>query len=449
MRIAPRSLRGLTAVFLALFLATTVLAAAGTYWATRSTIRTLVDRRIASESLELAPPGARLSRAELMRRMIDVAKQRDTADLGLLLIDPSGRAIIGNTHLTRPVPIGFSSLDDEDSIEGLSAGRIYVRDVGAGMRLAVFGETEPIDDYRSARRQIYLIAFGAIIVVVLLGLLLFRRLIGRRIREVRDTAQSIIDGDLSRRVPLEGDGGEFDQQAAAFNRMLDRVDQLMTEIRFVSNNISHEMRTPLARLRNELSSLENRADGDPLQEAIAQAREQVDDLLGMFAAMLRIAEIESGSRRAGFTTVDLNALVESVVETVAPLARERDQQIAVAMPDALALGGDRQLLAQALINLCENAVRHTPPGTSIRISADRRSTEITLTVADNGPGIPEDQRTVVMQRFGRTEHGRRQSGHGLGLPLVNAIVRLHRGTMKLTDGDPGLSIVITLPIQGG
>lgn len=445
MTLAPRSLHGLTVAFLALFLAVTTIAGFGTFHAARTAINRLVDRRIALESYQIAPRGARVARDDLRRRIAELTGRRDTADLGILLTDGQGRAIAGNTRFTRAIPIGFSSLDKADSIEGLSAGRVFVRPVAGNMRLTVFAETEPIDDYVAARRLIYIAGFGAIILVVLAGLLTFRSLVGRRIAEVRQTAESIIEGDLSRRVPVFGDGGEFDQQAAAFNRMLDRIGVLVGEVRNVSNDIAHEMRTPLARLRNALAVLELDAEAEPVHARLQLARQQADELLAMFSAMLRIAEIDSGSRRSGFAPVDVSELAADVVEMVRPLAHERGQSIMLHAARA-PMHGDRQLLLQMMANLAENAVRHTPDGTAICIDVARDDDAVKLTIADDGPGIAADQRAVVMRRFGRAGRPGETAGHGLGLPLADAIARLHHGSVRLEDAEPGLRIVVTLPV---
>ncbi|MCI4590429.1 HAMP domain-containing histidine kinase [Sphingobium sp. BYY-5] len=446
----PTSLRGLTIAFLALFLTVTLAAGFGTFFATLSMINVLVDKRIETESHTLAPAGTGTDREELRRRIVVMTSRRDTADLGMLLTDAQGHVIAGNSRFTRVPPLGFSSLSRRDRIEGLSAGRVLVRDIGGGMRLAIFAETEPIDDYFAVRRRIYVAGFGAIVVVVLAGLLLFHRLIGERIGQMRHTAESIVEGDLSRRVPIAGDGGAFDQQAAALNHMLDRMNMLMAEVRNVSNDISHELRTPLARLRNTLSLLEQQVEAAPIRDELRLATEQADELLGMFGAMLRIAEIESGSRRAGFQPLAIDALIEEMVDMVRPLAEEGGHPVMIGRCDAVSLTGDRQLLSQMLLNLLENAVRHTPDGTGISVSAEKRDSAVILTVADAGPGIAVDQRALVMRRFSRLDHSGQRSGHGLGLPLADAIVRLHRGTMTLEDGGPGLRpglrIVIRLPV---
>lgn len=442
----PVSLQGLTIVFLGLFLTVTLLAGFGTFFATLSMVDDLVDHRIESESLAIAPAGLRVNRAQLAHRILELTSQRDTGDLGMLLIDVQGRRIAGNATFTRALPLGFSALTRQDRIEGLTAGRVLMREIGGGMRLAVFAETEPIDNYVSGRRRIYIAGFGAIIIVVLTGLLLFRRLVGHRIEQMRLTAESIIDGDLSRRVPIAGDGGEFDRQAAAFNHMLDRMNMLMTEVRNVSNDISHELRTPLARLRNELALLEQREEAEPVRARLQLATAQADELMGMFGAMLRIAEIESGSRRTAFAPIDLPALIQDMVEMVQPLIDDRRQHLIVIRSSAMPLAGDRQLLSQLLLNLLENAARHTPEGSEIRITAERQGNSGCIIVTDNGPGVPAEQLALAMRRFGRLDRSRSASGHGLGLPLADAIARLHGGTLELADAGPGLQVTVSIPL---
>jgi signal transduction histidine kinase len=445
MSILPRSLRGLTIAFLALFLTVTILAGFGTFFATLSRINALVDKRIETESRTLAPDGVATSREELARRIDQLGNQRDTADLGLLLTDARGQWLAGNAHLDRHLPLGFSSLGKGDRIAGLSYGRAYVRDIGGGLRLAVFAETEPIEHYFAARQRFYLIGYGSIVVVVLFGLLLFRQLIKQRIADMRLTADSIIEGDLRQRVPIVGDGGEFDQQALAFNRMLDRISELMAEVRNVSNNISHELRTPLARLRNELALLEQRPEAEPIRADLEQATQQADDLLAMFAGLLRIAEIDSGDRRNAVTRLNLGDLAREIVELLQPVAGEHSQTLAAGICDTGSMEGDRQLLAQMLINLVENSLHHSPVGTAVKVAVTASPGAVEVVVEDNGPGIPADRRALVMRRFHRLDTGRRKNGHGLGLPLAAAIARFHRGTLELEDAGPGLRVVVRFP----
>ncbi|KQX25475.1 MULTISPECIES: sensor histidine kinase [unclassified Sphingomonas] len=441
-----RSLRALTAAFLLAFIAATGLTGVAVYRATHSTIATLVDRRIASVSGELAAMGTHSGTPELVRQIRALTGERDTGDLGLLLTSANGRVLAGNIRLRRPLPEGFSTVDRTLGLKGLSVGRALVRPIGDGLILTVVAETEPIDDYDSRRARIYLFGFGSIVLIVVAGVATFGLVIGRRIVAMRHTVEAIVDGDMQRRVPVDGSHSAFDQQAHAFNAMLDRIAALMAEISNVSNDIAHDLRTPLARLRGRLQALAGRAGDGGLADEIEAAIADSDELLAMFAAILRIAEIEGGARRAGFERIDLGTLVHHVATTMQPAAADAGRRLTDGEPAYLPVLGDRQLLAQALINLVENAIRHTPPGSRIGIAATRVGDAAAIVVEDDGPGIAAADRTRALRRFGRLDGSRGSGGHGLGLPLVESIVRLHRGSMRLEDAGPGLRVVIGLPL---
>jgi len=310
----------------------------------------------------------------------------------------------------------------------------------------VVAETEPFDSYREMRTRIYLIGFGSIILVVLGGMFAFALLVARRIGDQRATVDAIIAGNIRHRVPVTGSADEFDRQAAAFNRMLDRIAELMEAMRGQSNDIAHDLRTPLARLRGQLSAMVADARDDDQATRAAAALAQCDTLLAMFAALLRIAEIEGGERRAGFAPFDLSALVEEIATMMIPVAEDAGHRLSVAvdvaMPDFV---GDRQLLTQALVNLIGNAIKYGAAGGAIRVSLDACEDGVVLRVADDGPGIPPEDRARALRRFGRLDSSRAQAGHGLGLPLVAAIARLHGGRLVLDDAKPGLVVSLILP----
>ncbi|MCP3736088.1 ATP-binding protein [Sphingomonas sp. RP10(2022)] len=448
---APRSLRALTAIVVAALLATTVGTGAAIFTATHRTIVRLVDERIAAAAGAVAGeagprPTPVLPTPVLLRRLAALTRDRDTGDIGALLTDARGVAIGGNVTLRRRLPPGYASLRAGDGIKGLSAGRAYTRSVGDGRMLTMIAETEPFDDYGAARLRIYLIGFGSILLVVAIGLTGFSRLIARRIGAMRATAAAIVEGDLQRRVPTEGDGGPFDAQAEAFNAMLDRIAELMRGIAGVSSDIAHDLRSPLARLRGQLVQLERRAETPALREGLAAAIAQNDDILAMFAAILRIAEVEGGARRAGFADIDLSALAGEVSGMMAPVVEDGGRTLAVAALPPLPVRGDPQLLTQTLINLIGNATRHTPAGTRIVLAGGRRGTSGVLTLSDDGPGIADEDRALALRRFGRLDRSRSTAGHGLGLPLAAAIARLHGGALWLEDAAPGLRVVIEVPL---
>lgn len=444
-----RSLRALTLLFLALFLVATVGTGLATYFASSAAMQRLVDRRIAEESFQIAGRDETAPVEVIANRIAAEAGNRDSADLGMVLEDASGRHLAGNIHLRRTLPTGYSNLDRDEEIEGLTQGRAYVRNIGRGLRLVVIGETEPIDDYLSARKKSYILGYGSIMLVVVAGLIMFGKTVSGRILETRRIVDAIIDGDLRQRVPVAGTHDTFDQQAEAFNRMLDRITQLMAEIRNVTNDISHELRTPLARLRNQLALIQWREDAEPVRQPLGEAIAQADDLLAMFTAILRIAEVEGGARRAGFERLSLGEIAREVHELLEGIADESGHRLRLGCCDEAMLTGDRMLLTQMVVNLVENSIRHTPEGSTIELSVTEGPDEIRLTVVDDGPGIPDEDRAKVLRRFGRLDRSRRGEGHGLGLPLIDAIARLHGGSLQLADAGPGLAATVLLSTNHG
>lgn len=277
----------------------------------------------------------------------------------------------------------------------------------------------------------------------------------RRIEAINEVGREIMDGDLSRRVPSDGSGDEFDQLAVNLNRMLARIEALMASVRQVSDNIAHDLRTPLSRLHTKLSQLR---DTDLPAESAANVDDAINDaeeLLSAFNALLRIARVESGSRRAAFADVNLVPLLQDVAELYEPLCADKHQILDVrpAMPAAvdaesaqqdLRVHGDRDLLFQALANLLDNAIKYTPEGGRILLQAAATEEALEITLSDTGPGIPAELRRKVLQRFYRIDASRSAPGHGLGLSLVQAIAQLHGAALRLEDGNPGLRVVLRL-----
>ncbi len=254
-------------------------------------------------------------------------------------------------------------------------------------------------------------------------------------------------GDLNQRVPARGADDEFDRLANSLNRMLDQIQYLMESVRQVSDNVAHDLRTPLTRMRWRLERL---AAGEaPQDELLEQAIADADGLLNTFHALLRIAEVESGSK-SRFVELDLASLIADVAELYEPVAAAHDQTIETREPtQSLSITGDRDLLFQALTNLVDNAVKHTPEGGAITIAVDATEAGCELVVADTGEGIPADQREEVLQRFVRLETSRASHGSGLGLSLVAAVARLHNGTIRLEDNGPGLRVRLLIPRSEG
>ena len=272
-----------------------------------------------------------------------------------------------------------------------------------------------------------------------------RRMLNR-LELINDTSQKIMDGDLARRVPSRGSGDEFDRLAENLNRMLDQTESLMEGIRRVSDNIAHDLKTPLSRLRQRLEALSRGYSGDPSRLAdLEAALQEADHLLNTFNALLKIARIESGPQQTNLKPVNLGKLAADVVELYEPLAEEKQQKLIFQEHHTSNVRADRDMLFQAFANLLDNAIKYTPVGGIISVHCSSHDVNAVFTITDSGPGIPADQRDKIFQRFYRIDKSRSTTGNGLGLSLVQAVARLHGATVTLTDQVPGLTVGFILP----
>jgi signal transduction histidine kinase len=294
-----------------------------------------------------------------------------------------------------------------------------------------------------------LIWTGLLMVVLgVLGAIVIRSIFRRMVHDISITSRAIAKGDLSRRLPL-GVGEEFDELAVIINDMLDRISRLMDGVRQVSNSIAHDLRTPVTRARARLedAALHARAP-EEMRAAIERAMLDLDGIVGVFEALLRIAEIEAGSRRAAFAPVDLTQTLWDMDELYRAVAEERGLHLRTVVAAPLPVLGDRELVQQAIANLLDNALKFSEPGMVIDLTAHLEEEVVQIVVADHGPGIAAADRSRAAERFFRAESARTTSGSGLGLALVSAVAQLHNGTLQLCDNHPGLRAVICLPTQG-
>jgi signal transduction histidine kinase len=278
--------------------------------------------------------------------------------------------------------------------------------------------------------------------LALVGGLLLAISAERRLAEINRTTRQIMAGDLSRRAPLKGSDDEHDELAQNINTMLDQIENLLEGMRHVGDSVAHDLRGPITRLRNRLETVA--AAAKPSREDLADCIAQLDQVLATFNALLRIARVESGAYRSAFTTVDLRPIVRDVCELYQAAAEERQVTLRGEALESVEVFGDRELLAQVLTNLVDNAVKYTPPGGIVRIELSRSGDLARLRVSDSGPGIPPEDRARVLQRFTRLDRARSQPGNGLGLALVNAVTLQHHGRLTLDNG-PGLVVTVELP----
>ena len=290
---------------------------------------------------------------------------------------------------------------------------------------------------------------GLLLIASFIGSFLIGYTIIHSISRISRTARRIVDGDFSERVPTHAnDADEMSQLADDLNHMLDRIEALITSQRQVTNNIAHDLRSPLNRMRNrmEVALLDRNSEAAALREVIADSVEDAENLLKTFNALLSIAQVESRAKD-DFTHTSLSDICEDLAELYDVLSEDGEHTFAASIEPGLDIMGNRQLMAQAITNLLDNAVKYTPSGGNIRLSAEKRGDNILVSVADNGKGIPPDKRDEVLKRFVRLDSARSTPGNGLGLSLVSAIVALHNGSLTLHDNKPGLRIQITLPTE--
>ena len=290
---------------------------------------------------------------------------------------------------------------------------------------------------------------GLLLIASFIGSFLIGYTIIHSISRISRTARRIVDGDFSERVPTHAnDADEMSQLADDLNHMLDRIEALITSQRQVTNNIAHDLRSPLNRMRNrmEVALLDRNSEAAALREVIADSVEDAENLLKTFNALLNIAQVESRAKD-DFKHESLSAICDDLAELYDVMTEEGEHSFAAHIERGLDIMGNRQLIAQAITNLLDNAVKYTPSGGHITLTAEQRGENIHVSVGDNGHGIPPDKRDDVLKRFVRLDSARSTPGNGLGLSLVSAIVALHNGSLQLHDNKPGLRIEITLPSE--
>ena len=418
------------------------------YWVVTDYTEHQLDASIVAQVTSLRQDAGTQGRAPLATLVSQRSDAPGSREFTYLLQDASGVRIAGSLAPMTPA-VGWLDLPfpktaglDEDSGHGLRA--LGTR-LGDGSFLLVAKDIFQLDEISDLMERIFGWGFAVTLVLAFVGGAIVSAGFLRRLDAVNRTCRDIIDGNLSRRIPTSGTNDDFDLLSANLNRMLGRIETLMENLRQVTNDIAHDLRTPLSRLRLRLegarSSARSLADYEATTES---AIAEIDAVLGTFNALLRIAQIESGSRRAGFATVDLTAVVRNVVEIYAPVAEDRGHTIRDAVVPGISVQGDRELLTQLIVNLVENALCHTPDGAVIDVLLLAPDGEVgpRLIVADDGPGIPPDESDKVLRRFHRLDGSRAAPGSGLGLSLVAAVADLHQAAIALEDNGPGLRVIV-------
>lgn len=305
-------------------------------------------------------------------------------------------------------------------------------------------DTKSIDQLESGLRQTLLIALGGMSLLSIISGLLVSWQFLKRVEQFTHTAEKVGAGLLTERIPLQGVDDDFDQLALAINRMLDRIEQLMNDMRYVSVGIAHDLRTPLGKLRQRLELLSSMQTTDEGQQASADALQLLDETLSTFSALLTIGELDSGSAALELNQIDLSELFERLLDAYSPIAEDRNVRLMCQVQGQVWMTGDRQLMTQLFTNLIDNAFSHNQDGFSLFLRAYATDAAIEAVVEDTGKGIPQSAFSDVMKPFHRLDASRHTPGTGLGLSLAASIASRHGGTLELRDNNPGLQVVFRI-----
>ena len=447
----------LTLVYLTVFALFAVFLLAYFAWNTRRLITEQITQTVDAEITGLAEQ----YRQGGIRRLVFVvdARSRRPGSSLYLVTTRAGEGLAGNVgslatgilETSGWTETAYRRLDDPDGAEHHALVRVF--QLSAGFRLLVGRDLEE----RERLHDIVLAAgrwsLAIVIVLGVAGGFFVTRRVLKRVDAMTETTRKIMDGDLAGRLPVAGTGDELDRLATNLNAMLERIEALMHGLKEVSDNIAHDLKTPLTRLRNRCEeALRLAEDESQYRAALESTIEESEALIRTFNALLMIARAESGQARDGMIDLDAAEIARGVGELYEPLADDKGIHLKVEAPAATPVHGNRELISQALANLVDNAIKYgaemNGADAEIVVTARGEGDRILLAVADSGRGIPQPDRGRAVERFVRLEQSRSQPGSGLGLSLASAVARLHGGELKLEDNNPGLKTVISLPRAG-
>ncbi len=442
----------LALIYMVIFSASVLFLLGFIYW---STAGYMLRQAEATINAEIAGLVERYDLAGLpgLRRVITDRLSRQPEGVSVyLLVDDQFQPILGNLKRWPKQPpsdqgwVSFQ-IDPEPHEHGKSHQALAKTfQLRGKVHLLVGRDIHDLQETQALIREALVGGLLITFVLALAGGTMMSRAMMRRIEIINATCRQIMEGALSKRIPRTGGEDDFDRLVDNLNLMLDQIEELMDGVRQVTNNIAHDLRTPLTHLRRRLDVLrESGCNGENNQELLDQAIAEADGLLATFKALLRISEVEAGGRRSGFRRVDMTALLNDLIELYQPLSEEHGQSFLPRVMATRPIFGDRDLLFQAFANLLDNAIKLTPDAGQIELAVVDGPAELKVVVRDSGPGIPAEFRHKVFERFFRLEPSRSTPGNGLGLSLVAAIVKLHHGEIELSDNQPGLVVTVTLP----
>jgi signal transduction histidine kinase len=446
----------LALICIAIFGAAVVALFSYVYWATASYLRSRSDRAVTAERVILQKAYDGAGRGGLITAIEQRIADRRFDGGVYLLAEPSFVPVAGNLE-TWPAELnGASGWGDFSARVGKPDAaappllRATYDTLPDGYHLLVGKDVDDLDAF--AGRIKWALIWSILLIFVLAGVASFsvtRRTVGR-IEAINATSRTIMQSGLGQRIPLRGTRDEWDQVAENLNLMLDRIEALMREVKQISDNVAHDLRTPLTRMRGRLEKAYHRqCHGGEESSLIADTMADLDGVLAMFSSLTRISQIEATDQTAALPVVNLADIANQVVELFDAAAEEKGASLEVFGNDRILVTGDRDLLFDALANLVDNAIKHGREAGRVTVEVTRGDGDGIISVADDGPGIPISERQHVFKRFYRLERSRRAPGNGLGLSLVAAVARLHGARIEMLDNAPGLKLRLRFPAPTG
>jgi signal transduction histidine kinase len=436
----------LALVYIAIFGAVVVGLFYYVYWSTGSYMRSQSDRAIAAEFATLKNAYASGGRGGLTAAITQRLADRGFDGVVYLLADSSFTLIAGNLAEWPPFAKGSSGWGDLGAQEGRTRLRAAFETLSDGNHLLIGKDIGDLDAFAQNINAALTLCISLIFVLAgVASMSVTRRTVGR-IEAINATSRAIMQSGLGQRIPLRGTRDEWDELAGNLNSMLDRIEELMRQVKQVTDNVAHDLRTPLARMRGRLEKAYNRQrDGDRDQALIGDTLADLEGVLRMFSSLMRISQIEAYDRTTAFRPVNLAEIAKEVVELFDAAAEDKGVHLKVVANSHVLVMGDRDLLFDAVSNLVDNAVKHGRAAGHAKVEVNESDGEARISVADDGPGIPADQFQHVFKRFYRLEQSRNAPGNGLGLSLVAAVARLHGARIELIDNLPGLDVQLWFP----
>jgi len=428
----------LTLLHVAVFLGSALVLAIGGSFILSLILEREIHTEVEAELESLILEFNRHGRSQIVGEVQGREANGEHRDFDYLFQDPTSAVLAGTLRAMEPIE-GWTEVvtpDGEEDEPAIAKG-IYLPD---GEFLLVARDAESLYEFRDFILEMLGWGFGLAFPLAIAGGIATSLATLRRIETINRATIRIRRTDMGERVPVADVDDEFNRLAQNINAMLDGMEELTEGIRQVTNDIAHDLRTPLARLRQDLERAQQGSQAENYASLIDRSISRIDEVLDTFSSLLRISQIESGSGKAHLSWLDLSSLFREMTETFETVAEDSDKTLICDVLDGLKVFGDKTLLRQMIVNLLENCIQHTPPGTEITVAVGKDRSGTYAVIADNGPGIPEWAREKVFRRFFRLDESRLSPGNGLGLSLVAAIAKYHGITVTVSDNDPGLRV---------